>query len=136
MVRATPTVLILTDGVDVHSGIGWLLQKRGYRAIEVGSKREVLEHACHATPKLILIDTDHPPRESLALARSLRDESDLADTQIVVVTSEDQSGSQNRPVGYASDYLISRDDSAGIMELLADLDSSKERPLLRRAHRA
>jgi CheY-like chemotaxis protein len=95
-----------------------------------------LEHACQDTPKLILIDTDHPPRESLALARSLRDEPDLTDTQIVVVTSEDQIGSQSRHAGNASDYLISRNDSAGIMELLADLGSSIERPLLRRAHTA
>lgn len=129
--KSAQTVLIITDAEDIHSGIGWLLQKRGYRAVEVAG-RAALDHIRHETPSLVLIDSDHPLPESLALARSLRRQPDSA-TQIIIVTSDNQINSQGQKD--TSVHLVDRNDSARILSLISNLDSVIERPL-RRAHRA
>jgi CheY-like chemotaxis protein len=131
-VKSAQTVLIITDAENIHSGIGWLLQKRGYRAVEVAG-RAALNHIRHETPNLVLIDSDHPLPESLALARSLSRQPDLADTQIIIITSDSQINSQRQKD--TSARFIDRNDSASLMSLLSNLDSVSERPL-RRAHRA
>lgn len=129
--KSAQTVLIITDAEDIHSGIGWLLQKRGYRAVEVAG-RAALDHIRYEAPSLVLIDSDHPLPESLALAHSLRRQPDSA-MQIIIVTSGNQINSQGQKD--ASVHLVDRNDSASILSLISNLDSVIERPL-RRAHRA
>jgi len=129
------TVLIVTDAEDIHSGIGWLLQRRGYRVIEV-SGQAAPDTIRHEAPALILIDTDHPLSEGRALSHSLRAQSDIAQTQVVIVTTERQLNSQIEQNGKASEYIIDRNDSAGIMELLAALDTTSRQRPLSRAQRA
>lgn len=115
------TILIVTDSEDIHSGIGWLLQKRGYRAIEAAG-RAVIDHVRQEAPSLVLIDSDHPLSESLALASSLRGKSELADTQIVIVTSQNQIKSESQD----NNHVVNRNDSASIMNLLSNLGSVRE----------
>lgn len=129
------TVLIITDEEETHSGIGWPLQRRGYRAIEVVGGRPALEYIKSEAIGLILIDRDHPLSESLTLARSLREQADLAGAKVVIVTNESNINSQgHRPSG-SNEYLIDRNDSASIMNLLASLDALRYRPIAR-AHKA
>lgn len=131
--KTAQTVLIITDAEEIYSGIGWLLQKRGYMVIEVVNSEGVVAHATRVAPSLILIDTDQPLNESQGLARSFREHPRLAGTKICIVTNEGEISSQGRKGD--SEGFVNRNDSASIMNLVSNLDSFIERPLSR-AHRA
>lgn len=87
-IMAGLTIIILVDTEEIYSGIGLLLEKRGYRVVEAVSDAQAAEKVRREQPDLLIMDTDLPPAKSLVVARGLRERAGLHELTIIVVTSQ------------------------------------------------
>lgn len=83
-----PVVLVgNADGTWLSQALASLLKPRGYHVHLVFSGREVLERAPAVRPDIILLDTDLPDLDAVAVCRVLRRNRAAWNTPVIMITS-------------------------------------------------
>ena len=113
---ADDTVLVIDDDPIVQDLMGRLLTKEGFRVVTASSGEEGLRLAKTMRPGAITLDVMMPGMDGWAVLSALKDDLDLADIPVVLVTMTD-----DRNMGYAlgaSEYLTKPIDPARLVSVL------------------
>jgi CheY-like chemotaxis protein len=86
--RRGPTIILADDSILQRMMMRALLEREGYRVLEAGDGREVLELLQLAQADVILMDVAMPSMDGVTAARRIRGEADeVADVPIVFLTA-------------------------------------------------
>jgi len=91
---STPKILVVDDHEDSRFVIKYLLESKGYSALEAADGLEAVEIARASRPSLIFMDRSLPVLDGTAATLRIRADKELRDTLIVMlsghVTPEDK----------------------------------------------
>ena len=83
---AAPLVMVVDDNPDARAILVTTVRKAGYRAIEATDGDTALALARTQRPDLITLDVLMPQRDGWAVLSALKDEAELRDTPVIIVT--------------------------------------------------
>jgi CheY-like chemotaxis protein len=89
-------ILVIEDNQQNLYLMRYLLEDCGYEVFEAMDGKEGIEKAASINPDLILLDIQLPTMDGYAVARSLRQNNQLAKTPIVAVTSYAMPGDREK----------------------------------------
>ena len=89
-------ILVIEDNQQNLYLIRYLLEDCGYEVFEAMDGKEGIEMAASISPDLILLDIQLPTMDGYVVARTLRQNPELAKTPIVAVTSYAMSGDREK----------------------------------------
>ena len=87
MTSSTATILVCEDDPSLRLLFRLTIEPRGYRVIEAGDGRSGIELARSSAPDLLIIDMGLPDCTGIEVARTLREESALDRTPILMTTT-------------------------------------------------
>jgi CheY-like chemotaxis protein len=82
-----PLVLLAEDDPDIRSLVGTLLERWGYEVMAAANGRDAFELAASRPPVLAVLDVGMPPPDGLELTRSFRDDPQLADVPVILLSA-------------------------------------------------
>ena len=82
------TILLIDDDAHIRTVFGTVLRDEGYRVLEADSGESGYALAKEQLPDLILTDVAMPHGDGETLLRQIRDNPDLSDKQVVLMTGE------------------------------------------------
>jgi|SRR5580658_69991 CheY-like chemotaxis protein len=82
------TILLIDDEEDIRFIFGAALREYGYRVIEASSGQAGLDLAHQQIPDLILIDIDMPGMGGEAVLKHIRQDSELSNKRVVLMTGD------------------------------------------------
>ncbi len=91
-------ILIIDDEPDVVSYLEMLLRDAGYETVSASNGREGMEMARQEKPDLVTLDVSMPEASGTRFYREIRQDPDLAETPVVIVTAV--TGYGGDPYGY------------------------------------
>jgi CheY-like chemotaxis protein len=100
------TILVADDDPTVVRLLTLALEQDGFRMVTATDGESALARARLEHPALILLDWQMPGADGIEVTRALRDDPDLRDVPVVLITA--QSGAANTAAGFAAgvtDYL-------------------------------
>ena len=80
-------ILILDDEPHVVTYLETLLQDNGYRTVSAADGKQGLERAKTEHPDLICLDITMPEKSGIRFYRELREDRELGDVPVIVVTA-------------------------------------------------
>ena len=80
------TILIVEDDELLRDAFKLLLEDAGYQVLEAGTARNAIEAARERVPALVILDLGLPDRPGLEVARTLREDPEMAGIPIVALT--------------------------------------------------
>lgn len=83
----TKKILIVDDEPDVVSYLEMLLHDAGYETVSASNGREGIEVARKEKPNLVTLDVSMPEASGTRFYRDIKDDADLADIPVVIVTA-------------------------------------------------
>ena len=90
-------VLIIDDEPHVVTYIKTLLEDNGYRTETASNGREGMEKARSFRPDLVCLDITMPEQSGIRFYRDLKDDAELKNTPVVVVTAVSYYGKDPEP---------------------------------------
>jgi CheY-like chemotaxis protein len=106
-------VLITDDEPMTRMVLKLSLEKDGYEVLQATNGREAVELAARERPELLIMDLNMPEVDGYAAIARIRRELPLATVPILVLTGDDQPGTEQRVLELgADDYLIKPFDAA------------------------
>ena len=84
----TGPILIAEDHADSRRTLGKVLRRMGYRVLEAGDGREVLELVRHERPMLVLMDVNMPDLDGVETTLALRNDPEFQDLPIFALTGD------------------------------------------------
>ena len=87
MTSLTATILVCEDDPSLRLLFRLTIEPHGYRVIEAGDGRSGIELALSSAPDLLIIDMGLPDCTGIEVARTLREESALERTPILMTTT-------------------------------------------------
>ena len=88
MVEApAPLVLIVDDSITVRRVTGRLLQREGYRIATAADGLAALHAIAEEKPDVVLSDIEMPQMDGFELLRNIRNNTDLQDLPVIMITS-------------------------------------------------
>lgn len=102
---ANPTILVADDSDDMRQMLRTLLGMKGYRVIEASDGEQAVQATQHETPDLVLLDLELPRLNGLSVIRRLRNELNLTEVPVVVITGYDKHFETAVAAG-CDDYLL------------------------------
>ena len=100
-----PTVLVADDDDDTRFMFRTLLGTKGYRVVEASDGEEVIDITLRENPGLLLLDLGLPRMNGLNVIRKLRNDLNVIDIPVVVITGYDKHFDTAVAAG-CDDYLI------------------------------
>ena len=91
------TVLVVDDEPHVVTYLEMLLQDAGYKTISAADGKEGLEKVEQEKPELICLDITMPEESGIRMYRKLKDDPELANIPVVVVTAVTGLGGRPEP---------------------------------------
>jgi diguanylate cyclase (GGDEF)-like protein len=83
----TGTVLVVDDSPEVSRLLELILTRAGYRVLAAADGKEAVEMARTHRPDLLVLDVMMPGMDGLAVTRLLRDDPQLANVSIIMLTA-------------------------------------------------
>jgi CheY-like chemotaxis protein len=90
-------ILIIDDEPNVVTYIKTLLEDNGYQTETASNGREGMDKAKSYRPDLVCLDITMPEESGIRFYRNLKDDSELKDTPVVVVTAVTYYGKDPEP---------------------------------------
>jgi DNA-binding response OmpR family regulator len=97
-------VLIVDENADTRATVKQFLELEGYRVVEAASGEEAVEVSLGERPRLVLLNLSTSYIEGLTTARRLREEPQLSEMKIVIISALDVSEVQE-VIGEGYGYL-------------------------------
>jgi len=85
--KAPPKILLVEDELAAAEAIGYLLRMNGFQVVSASNGREALERLPEVRPDLVLTDIMMPWMDGLELARHIREQPELRDLPIVLMSA-------------------------------------------------
>ena len=82
-----PLVLIVDDSITVRRVTGRLLQREGYRIATAADGLAALHAIAEEKPDVVLSDIEMPQMDGFELLRNIRNNTDLQDLPVIMITS-------------------------------------------------
>jgi len=92
------TILVIEDNEQNLYLVRFILERSGYEVFAAMDGESGIETAASIRPDLILLDIQLPGMDGHAVARTLRQNDELADTPIVAVTSYAMPGDREKTI--------------------------------------
>ena len=89
-------IMIVDDSSVVRKMIRITLESSEFHIIEAADGIEALEALARGVPDLFIIDLNMPRLDGLSLVRRIRTETQVADTPIIMLTTECQESDRRR----------------------------------------
>ena len=100
------SVVLAEDDVDIRALVQLVLERLDLDVHEVGNGDDALE-ACRAKrPRLLLLDITMPGMTGLEVCRAVRQDSDLADLPVILMTARAQSSDVAAGMAAGADAYI------------------------------
>jgi CheY-like chemotaxis protein len=114
-----PTILLVEDYPEARSLMRTWLEKKGCRLVEAVDGQEAIDLAPLAKPDLILMDLKLPKMNGIAVTRRLRENPELKNVPIVVLTALDPEMFREAALGVGcTDFLTKPVDLEKLEDLL------------------
>jgi CheY-like chemotaxis protein len=113
----SPTVLVADDSDDLRQMLRTLLGMKGYRVIEASDGEQAVQATQHEIPDLVLLDLELPRLNGLSVIRRLRNELNLTEVPVVVITGYEKHFETAVAAG-CDDYLLKPIDFARLDAIL------------------
>jgi len=91
------TVLVVDDEPHIVTYMETLLQDNGYATVSAANGREAMEKVREDKPDLITLDITMPEQSGIRFYRDLKEDENLADIPVVVVTAVTGYGGDPEP---------------------------------------
>ena len=102
------TILLIEDNEQNRYLATFLLEKNGYTVTSACDGPQGIEAAGRLLPHLILLDIQLPSMDGYAVAKTLRDNPELADIPIVAVTSYAMPGDREKALAAGCNGYIEK----------------------------
>jgi len=102
------TILVVEDQADNRKILRDLLTNSGFRVIEAVNGREGIQLAQSSQPDLILMDIQLPGIDGYEATRKIKDDNNLKDIPIIVVTSYALSGDEKKAYEAGCDAYVAK----------------------------
>jgi threonine synthase len=103
------SILIVEDSPDARRLVRRILQARGkYQIHEASGGREAIEMAKANPPDLIILDLMMPEVDGFAVLEALKEEKDLADLPVIVVTAKELTNLERRRLSGHIEALLQK----------------------------
>ncbi len=118
------STLIVDDSKAIRLIIGRILRELGFTTNEASNGREALEALGSMTvPRVIMVDWNMPEMNGLEFVRAVRQNSTLAGTRLIMITSENEIGRVQEALDAGADeYIMKPFSREMIQEKLAVLE--------------
>jgi CheY-like chemotaxis protein len=100
-----PTVLVADDSDDTRQMLQVLLAGKGYQVLQASDGEQAVERVQHENPGLVLLDLGLPRLNGLRVIHRLRNELNLTDVPLIVITGYDNQFDTALAAG-CDDYLV------------------------------
>lgn len=104
----TKTILLIEDNEQNRYLATFLLEKKGFQVFPASDGPQGIELAARVRPQLILLDIQLPTMDGYAVARKLRENTALANTPIVAVTSYAMTGDREKSIAAGCNGYIEK----------------------------
>lgn len=102
------TVLVVEDEVDVADLLRYNLHKEGYNVILAGTGIQGLEMASQHRPDAILLDLMLPGMNGLEVCRKLRQENELKDVAVLILTAKGETSERVKGLETGADDYVTK----------------------------
>jgi CheY-like chemotaxis protein len=102
------TILLIDDDVNIRSVFGMALRDQGYRVLEADSGDSGYEMAREQLPDLILTDIAMPGGDGEQLLRNIRNNPDLSDKQVVLITGRLEETTPRKGMEQGADDFLAK----------------------------
>jgi CheY-like chemotaxis protein len=116
---ASPNIMIVEDFDEVRLMMRSVLERSGYRVLEVVNGQEAIETARRERPDLILMDLSMPVLDGFGAIYHIRRQAGMSDVPIVIISSH--TAPEVRADAFAagcSDYLHKPFDSHQLKDII------------------
>jgi two-component system chemotaxis response regulator CheY len=121
------TILIVEDYAPNHRLMSFVLEQQGYAVVAAFNGQQGLDQMQNTPIDLVLTDLTMPKLDGLGLARAIRENSQYADTPIIVVTGNTHEQDHVRASGIGVDALLTKPvDSEDLIDLVNRLLQQKK----------
>jgi CheY-like chemotaxis protein len=103
-----PTILVVDDDDNSVSALQSLLGPKGYRVLRAGDGRQAIEVVIAEKLDLILLDLQLPKLDGLGVMRHLRENLNLSNLPIVMMTACDPEESLGHAMACGCDEFLSK----------------------------
>jgi len=119
----TRTVVVAEDDEDILLLVAERLKRDGFDVVTARTGVEALALVRERRPQVAVLDIGMPPPDGLEVVRQIRDDADLGDTRLLLLTAKAQESDVRRGLAAGADAYISKpfspaELSARVQELL------------------
>lgn len=108
MSEKRPTILIVDDEPHIIRALTFVLEREGYELTTAMDGAEALAAAGTVQPDLAIVDAMMPKMDGFALCQHLRQDPQLAGTQILFLTAKGQEADRQRAVAAGADQYLTK----------------------------
>ena len=120
---AAKTILIVDDDHELSDGLRAVLENQGFRVIQARDGQQGKQMVYNHRPDLMILDMMMPRRSGLEVLSAMRQEEELADIRVIVLTA--QPATREQALSAGADIVMVKpfepeQIAAAVEEVLAD----------------
>jgi DNA-binding response OmpR family regulator len=105
-------VLAVDDEPNILMSIEFILEMEGYQVYLARDGEEALEVAGRVRPDLVLLDVNMPRKDGYEVCRILRENEQLAETKVIMLTAKGQTLERKKGLEVGADEYVTKPFSA------------------------
>ncbi|MBN2709067.1 MAG: Hpt domain-containing protein [Calditrichaceae bacterium] len=103
-----PIILVVDDSVSVRKFVSSILEKHGFDAQTADSGALALESISKSKPDLVITDLEMPNMDGFTLITEMRDDKDLTEIPIIILTGKSSDEQQKEGMERGADAYITK----------------------------
>ena len=101
-------ILIVDDDPYIQRALSFVLRKEGFEVETASDGREALSKAKEFKPRIIFLDLMIPKMNGFDTCRTIKSDSELKDTYIIILTGKGQEVDKERGLGEGANEYITK----------------------------
>ncbi|MBX7148570.1 response regulator [bacterium] len=104
----TSPILIVDDDPQVHKMLGAVLTPKQYSILSAGDAQEAWGILKTKAPRLVLLDIMMPGMSGIELCKMIREDQDLKDTLVLMISAKDSQTDRLAGLQYGADDYVTK----------------------------